>query len=268
MKVTSIYDQGVGNINEDRLLITENLRGVFDGATSLDKYIDTEGHTSGFLAAEIARTVFEKNDKPLVQLALESNETIHSEMKRCWVDISNPDNLWRTTAAVVRIKENVLERLRVADSLILVIKNDNSFQLLGKYVNQDIEVVRLWKEYADKKEDNIRDKVMRKVMEMRRRWNIDYGVLDWEIAVKDFIQQGQESLDDVKYILIFTDGLFIDTENPDDETDWNLFIALYLEWWLEHIMKYVRESELSDPKCRKYPRFKQHDDIAAIALTL
>ena len=46
MKVNYIFDKGSSNVNEDSYLMKNNIFGVFDGATSLDKYIDKIGRAS------------------------------------------------------------------------------------------------------------------------------------------------------------------------------------------------------------------------------
>ena len=52
--VETLHEQGSGEQNEDVLLWSEALFGVFDGATSLDKYCDPDGATGGLCAASIA----------------------------------------------------------------------------------------------------------------------------------------------------------------------------------------------------------------------
>jgi len=37
---------------------------------------------------------------------------------------------------------------------------------------------------------------------------------------------------------------------------------------LQAVRNHVRRLQQEDPTCRKYPRFKQHDDIAAVAIQL
>ena len=42
---------------------------------------------------------------------------------------------------------------------------------------------------------------------------------------------------------------------------------LYLDGGLSAVFRQVRQLQSDDPECRRYPRFKCHDDIAAVALT-
>ena len=58
MKHELIYNQGVGVVNEDAWLVHNNVFGVFDGATSMNRFIDRDGKTGGYLASHITKEVF------------------------------------------------------------------------------------------------------------------------------------------------------------------------------------------------------------------
>ena len=104
------------------------------------------------------------------------------------------------------------------------------------------------------------------IVENRRRMNIDYGALNGEPGFVRFVETGTCELENIAHIVLATDGLFVPTENPEDE-GWDQFAALYLAGGLKRIQDFVREREESDPKCWRYPRFKVHDDIGAIAIS-
>ncbi len=53
MLIQKIYNKGSVKLNEDELLIKEDLFVVFDGATSLVKFINKKGETGGKLASKI-----------------------------------------------------------------------------------------------------------------------------------------------------------------------------------------------------------------------
>lgn len=97
--------------------------------------------------------------------------------------------------------------------------------------------------------------------------NITYGIVNGEEEFVRFIHKGEEILENVEHIVIFTDGLIIPKENPEDSDDFNTFVKLFLEGGLKSIRDYVRDLEKDDPECWKYPRYKQYDDIAAISIS-
>ena len=88
--MSSISDKGVGRINEDVLLIAEPVFGVFDGATSLNEYVTSDGKTGGFLAASIARDVFSREYESLMDAAHEANTTLREAMVAAGVDPMSP----------------------------------------------------------------------------------------------------------------------------------------------------------------------------------
>lgn len=267
MKIVYISEKGSGDINEDNLIIRDNLFGVFDGAGSIDKHRDEKGHTGGFLAAHIAKETFENNNKSLVDLVWEANSRIREEMIKRGIDTTEKVHLWITTAAIVRIAKNSFDWVQVSDSLILIIYNDDSYNLLTKDYDHDKETLIMWKRLADKKTKNIRRLLNEQITKIRNQANISYGVLNGEEGMANFLSKGTESLKKVKHILLFTDGLFIPQKDPKDKDRFDIFVKLFLEGGLNRIKDYVREKERKDPECWKYPRLKQHDDITAISIS-
>ena len=265
MKVDFLTEQGSGSVNEDQILTAESVFGVFDGATSLNKYLDESGKTGGLLASTIAKETFKKNDKSLLALATEANESILHAMRKKGIDTGDKQKLWATSAALVRIVEKEVEWLTISDSIIMVFDTNGRHTLLGEFHNHDVVSLKLWKEHAARRIENISEKLTDVMIESRRRLNIDFGALDGEPGFVHFVQRGIFPLENIAHIVLATDGLFVPTENPEDE-GWDRFAALYLEGGLKRIRDFVREREQSDPKCWRYPRFKVHDDIGALAL--
>ncbi len=267
MKVDSVFDKGSGLLNEDALVIKNPIFGVFDGASSLVPYKSADGKTGAYLAANIAQDTFAKNNKPLEELAKEANQRIKEAMEQAHIDTTKKENLWGTTAAVIRLGKDTFEYAQITDSLILVIYNDNSYKLVVDYHDHDKALLAHWRELADKKTKNIRQVLNTEVVELRKTSNSGYGVMNGEKEMIKFLHTGKESLQKVKHIILFTDGLILPKENPQENDNFDMFVNLYLEGGLDRIKNYAREKENNDPECWKYPRYKQHDDIAAIAIS-
>jgi len=266
MKIGSLTDQGSGSTNEDQILAAQPVFAVFDGVTSLNKYVDESGKTGGLLASSIARETFDKSDKSLLELATEANKRIRSAMHEKGIDTSDKLNLWATSVAAIRILEKEIEWLTVSDSIIMVFDTHGGHRLPGKFHNHDLAALKLWKELAARGVENIREPLNDVIAENRRRMNIDYGALNGEPGFVHFVERGTCELENIAHIVLATDGLFVPTENPEDE-GWDQFAALYLAGGIKRIRDFVREREESDPKCWRYPRFKVHDDIGAIAIS-
>ncbi len=266
MKINFVFDEG--SSKEDLYLIKDNLFAVFDGFNSLKSFLDKDGKKGGLIAATIAKEEFSKNDDNLRMLAMRTNQKIKERMFALNIDIDNKSHLWGVILVAVRIKDNSFEWVQIADSLILVIYKDNSFKLLVKDYDHDKEVLRMWKKLADQKRENIRELINKDTLpNLRNEMNKNYGCLTGEEEATSFLKSGVEELENIKYILLFTDGLIIPKKDPLAEDDWNTFAKLFLEGGLENIKNFVRNLEKNDPKCWEYPRYKQYDDIAAISIS-
>lgn len=268
MKIESVHEKGIGIMNEDTLLIGKDIFGVFDGATSLNKYVDESGNTGGYLASSIARDTFSQDDAPLRELALQANTKIREAMLSIGLDTSDKCNLWCTNAAVVRFSEGYFEWLQIQDSDILVIYLDGSYKLLGTNFNHDKETLILWKKLADEKVEDIRSHLQDQIIKVRRTQNVSYGVMNGEEAMESWLNEGKELLENVAHIILFTDGLLIPKKDIEAPEDFDTFVKLYLEGGLQVVSKFVRDTKNSDPNCWAYPRVKMHDDMGGIGIEL
>ncbi|MFA4819460.1 MAG: protein phosphatase 2C domain-containing protein [Candidatus Aenigmatarchaeota archaeon] len=265
MKVDFVFDEG--SSKEDTYLIGQNIFGVFDGANSINKFFDENGKSGGLMAASIVRDEFAANKGTLKEMAIKANNILRKKMISNNIDVSDKASLWCTTAAAVRIKNKTFEWLHVADSLILVIYMDDSFKLLAHDYDHDRGAMIVWKKLAQEKRKNIHDIIWKKTPHTRFKSNEAYGMINGEEKFSKFILTGEENLENVKHILIFTDGLILPKEDPEKEDNFNAFVRLFLKGGLKNVMQYVRDLEKDDPECWKYPRYKQYDDITAISIS-
>ncbi|MBU2509971.1 protein phosphatase 2C domain-containing protein [bacterium] len=267
MQINSIFEKGTGAINEDFYCISGNLFGVFDGATSLTDTVYEDGVTGGFLASNIAGKTFANNNASLASLAEKANQAIADAMAEREVNLYQRENIWCTSAAVVRVHKELFEWVQTGDCLILVIFEDGTHEVLIKGFDHDLETFQLWKKFADTSHNPIMSEMAEQIKRVRSQMNVTYGVLNGEQCALDFLNHGGKSLQGIKNILLFTDGLFIPHRDPKEKEDFKLFAQLFRKGGLANVKNYIREVEETDGECRIYPRFKVHDDIAAIALT-
>ncbi|MFA4931260.1 MAG: protein phosphatase 2C domain-containing protein [Patescibacteria group bacterium] len=268
MPVDYIYNRGDHDLNEDNYLIKDNLFAVFDGAGSLNKYVDAEGRTGGFIASNIAKDVFDKNNKSLKELAVIANKEIKSAMQSRDIDTTDKLNLWCTNFAAIKIEENIVNWAQISDATIIFIFRDDSYQVINCDFDYDQETMIKWKQLADQQKANIRQLLDDQLKSVRRKINITYGFLTGEPEMAKFIKEGQENIDKIKHIILFTDGFYLPKKNPEAPDDWGQFIKMYLEGGIQELANHIRTIEESDPKCWTYPRGKQHDDMTAISITM
>jgi len=249
------------------LLEDGNLLGVFDGATSLDKRRFQEGLTGGLLAARIAAQSFQGNRYPLDQLAKEANQNIQNAQLNESIGLNERHKLWSTSLAVVHLDGNRLEYCQTGDALILFVFKDGSYKVITPDIDIDRDTLHLWKVMRVSPDALIHEVMAEQIHKVRLEMNISYGVLNGEPEALEFIRHGYEDLTDVSDILLFTDGLQLPRENPLEEQEWQSFVELYRQGGLQVVRDHVRHLQQQDPACRKYPRFKIHDDIAAVAIS-
>jgi len=267
MKVSSITDKCNGQVNEDSFLITDNLFGVFDGATGLIKYTDENGNTGGFLASQIAKRVFKQNQHESLIPSLETiNTEIRKAMKAAGVPMHDKGALWTTGVSIAKVLDTQVEYIQLGDAPIIFIKQDGSFNTL--FSDHDLETLKLWKHLVQQGVRDIRhdERMEEQLLKVRRQTNISYGVLNGEPEALAFVLQGTVSKSNLAHILIFSDGMLIPQENPENTENFETIVKLYKEDGLEKVKTFVRNIEDSDPGCLQYPRFKQHDDLTAIAI--
>lgn len=266
--VDYVWEQGSSQIGEDVVLIQDNIYGVFDGASTLNGQPFTDGTSGGFLAAKQAAEVFKLNQGPLLDLAKQANRVLRDHMDLFAVDLEKKSNLWSTSMAVVRVEDNSFEWCQTGDCLILVLYRDGSARMLVDDPAQDEETFAAWRELNPSGDQNIVDLLMDTIIQVREKMNVEYGSLNGEETALDFFRHGRESLDQVTDIILYTDGLALPSLASEScDADLAQFVSLYHQGGVNHILEHVRSLQRKDESCRRYPRFKVHDDAAAVAIS-
>lgn len=261
MKVEHILEQGSGTQNEDYLIADHHVFGVFDGATSLTSACFDSGKSGGAMASAIAGQTFLGDSRALANLGVMANTAIRTGMEHCGVDLSRRCALWSTSAAVVRLNGDAIEWFQTGDSQVVFIGRDGGYKVATRRLDHDYPTLSLIRKKGRHHPD-----VQKLVETIREDMNRSYGVLNGEHEAVGFFRTGVENVRSIKTVLLFTDGLDIPCPLPRKYKDFSCLVRMSRELGLEGLRDHVREQEKSDPDMRAFPRFKQHDDIAAIAL--
>jgi hypothetical protein len=149
----------------------------------------------------------------------------------------------------------------------VIVDKDN--RLNTYFIDHDLESMILWDKMVKEGIDDKRaDKRMQdQLSRTRLRSNVTYGFLNGEKEALNFVKTARYSKDNIKEILLFTDGMLIPNERPGQPEDFNKIVELFEQDGLKNVKGYVRNMENSDPNCNKYLRSKQYDDLTAIAIT-
>ncbi|WP_319581747.1 protein phosphatase 2C domain-containing protein [uncultured Pseudodesulfovibrio sp.] len=268
MRIDTVFEQGTGALNEDFLVVDKNLFGVFDGATSLSSARFGHGLTGGYLASTVAGTAFRGSDLPLRELADKANRAILDAMRKHGVDMEDRANLWSTSAAVVRVEEDRFEWVQIGDCLVMTLHDDGTHRVHCAEFNHDLETLTMWQEASCESQGTVLDVIHEQIVKVRRGMNVTYGVFNGEPAALDFLNAGSLPLEGITDILLFTDGLFIPKSDPGEREDFDRFAELFRAGGLKCVRDHVRCTEAGDAACTLYPRFKVHDDVAAISIAL
>jgi len=266
-KIDWLYKKGSGTLNEDAYFLGDRMVGVFDGATALNGSLYEDGKTGGYLASRLARDTFRTGNAPLFKLTHRANRRILEAMQQRGVDLRQKENLWCTSLAVVHVGKDEFEWVQSGDSLILTIDDDHNYQVLVPDHCHDLETLCMWRDMAVCGTPAIFENLKEQIIAVRRRVNVTYGSLNGESEALDFISRGRQRLSGIRHILLFTDGLFIPQEDPEDGHQLDMLVERYLSGGLQSVYQYVHKLQISDPLCHRYPRFKPHDDIAAVAIS-
>lgn len=266
-KIERVYEQGSSLLNEDNFACNGNLFGVFDGASSLvpDLY---QGKTGAWWASHLVSQEFAKNDADLFELGSRANKELQLKMTAMGVESADLLQCWSTSAAICRIKDDSVEWLQSGDCQILAIDANGDCQLLTPYHNHDQATLQQWQRLVAKNDPEPRKKLQPQIEKVRRQMNRSYGAINGERAALDFLRTGSQPLGDIRHLLIFTDGLLPPGETPTQNPDFCWLAKHFQQGGLKRVKQEIRSLEQTDPDCRRYPRFKKHDDIAAVAISL
>ncbi|MBI4836220.1 MAG: protein phosphatase 2C domain-containing protein [Candidatus Abawacabacteria bacterium] len=277
MKIDALYDKGSGRVNEDAFLISKKRFAVFDGASPLVPYIDGEGRTGAMIAASLARDAFEHESMSLLAAARNANASIRGAMRKVGVDICQKTALWATSAAAVELhgpedNPTFADWLQIDDSLIVAIYRDSTHDLLAAHEDHDQQTLELWQKMVREERIEARGALQSPLMQaqflrVRATMNVHYGAIDGEPEMEEFLRHGRLDLRQVAHLLLFTDGFLLPKKDASSAVDFKLLVKFFLKGGLKAVHEHVRTLESSDPYCTKYPRVKDHDDIAAIAVT-
>lgn len=263
-----ITDTGAHDVNEDSFVAEKKtgIFAVFDGATSLNAFSGKDGKTGAYLASNIAKTVFKKDKKSLVDLAFDANLEIRKAMQKENINIGDKLNLWGTTVAAIKINKGSFDWIQLSDTIILIIYKNNFHRLLVDEYDHDKETLAIMKKLIENGSKNPRADIAKQLEVLRRNLNITHGLIAGESDIR-FLCKGTESLDDVKHILIFSDGMLIPKADPYQKDDFDTIVKEYKKGGLNRWLKYIRNLEDGDPNLKKYIRYKIHDDATALALS-
>ncbi|ULG74714.1 hypothetical protein [Macrococcus brunensis] len=264
--IVSVIQQGEGLMNEDALIINDQARvyGVIDGVTSLSGRMFA-GVTPGKRAADAVKAAFEQaeSDASLNDITETANQAIQTDMTAMELEINHPKDRFQCCHAAVKLLSDHIEWTSSADCVLYAI-GDEVIQAVPRYgKKEESDRMAEWmKKYPNMKD---RPKEMIEAMDQAKKMAnqpFGYSVMNGDLLFNEAYNHGTLSYECLTHILLTTDG-FYDIKGVGLEQFVREGIR-DLDQFLRNMMLY----EIEDKDKRLYPRYKVHDDKAALLITL
>jgi len=277
-KVQSGTQKGIGDLNEDALVLNEagQVYGVIDGVSSMEKFLDGEKRTGGYIAAQLAVShllkVSQGQDLTLKEAVLAANLELRNRMEAEGIEVSCNWKLWSAVFAVVQIHSTYFDYVQCGDCMIFVEYNDQSIRVLTHNQVEPFDTLILNKKQELLELGHTKEEVLSQLFSLsasnRGMANTleGYSVMNGDPAFGDFMEGGRISLANVRRIYAVTDGLFHHIEASDDPLKWNKLIKEINKRGLDHYMDHLTCVEEQDPFCLHFPRHKKSDDKTAVII--
>lgn len=279
--------------NEDTVKVKENeevlVAAVVDGGSALSSITTIEGKErfSGLFVSQGAVDYIEEQysqSRSAKELIILINQKIASELKNRGVDPETASSLELPTASgasIVRIdkKTRTVEVVQVGDTAVLLVWDDGHVGLACPVdtPKEDVEAIRLAQEIAGQRKiplkEALKDKSIGDLF-IRSRSNENSpdgtgtGALNGRKSMENYISRGVWPLENLKMIIMLTDGLFLPQKDSLVPSDWEEVAWVVERFGLEGLYDRINGLKSSDPDLSMFPRAKQYDDATGVVIKL
>lgn len=282
----TIYEKGSGKENEDGFVINKEagLFAVLDGATALVK-----NNVTGATASSIVKAVLDKENHEgnLLTTILKANRILGTRVleyfkEQGYKNVESIPKVERSTTGAIAIKihHNRLEYVQAGDCMLFVQYENGEIRTLtydqvSALDQLSIEKAQEVHSKLEKQEPKgdihqiVRERILPIIKKNRNMLNTDqgYGILDGSKEAERFLESGSITLNNVKKILLLSDGLQLPNVKAGGIACWEETAKLAFDKGLEHLYQTVQGMEDSDPEGKVYPRLKPSDDKTGILIT-
>jgi serine/threonine protein phosphatase PrpC len=257
---------------------------VFDGTTSLKSIPLLNNQTGARFASHFLKEVLvsslEKTNKKPKEILLYINYLLLKQTSRLGGSLEDTHSLPASMATVVKVDldKRMLEFAHAGDTYGVFFGIDGSSEVFTDDKNNkfDQEMFTLMKNISIKKGVTIKqsrqdEEVKNALYEMfiRRNNNPDSlgsGLINGDPYVEKYIQEGEYSLENIRSILLATDGLEIQGHSITDPDFRSQMYQELLTGGFQRLIALKRESEDRDPDWN-YIRYKHSDDATGVMVS-
>lgn len=278
--------------NQDTFLVEEDNKKlvacVVDGATALaDITQASRSSLSGAWVADVVKDAVKKyfpETTSAEKLLLLVNEEVAKNLKLNDVDPENTsaENLPSASGSVfvfINKTTNSIEIAQLGDAICLLILKDGTTKLAfqSPSITEDIEAIRLALKISKDKNISLKEAFLNKeiancMVRGRSKENDKsgkgYGAINGKSSASNYLMSRIEQLDEIKTVIIMSDGMIPPQKNFLDQPDWESVSRLIEEKGSKGLYDYTSKLQLSDPNLIKYPRFKNHDDATCVVINI
>ncbi len=274
LRLTGLVCDGAGLVNEDRagyLGDAESVHAawVLDGVTGINREnLYPGGSDAAWLVTEVDRALQDLVKEPVplpVILTSLVDHLVASASRETPPDFDPP----ACCLLLVRYHEGRWDAARLGDASLLVQEANGAFfqytEFPLQWLDRELKVKASAHRLRNMTEEQIIDEFrpMLRASRQQRNQPGGYGILEADPRCLDFVQY--IAMEEPASILLATDGFFrlVDTYHVYDEEG---LLQAAAAQGPETLLTKMRAIEKSDDRCLKYPRFKPHDDAAALCL--
>lgn len=277
--IKSISVKGTGSSNEDAVVCNSSLSlyGVLDGVSSLISYVSNDLRKGGEIASTLVKEHFEQLTS-LTDLLTEveiANRKLRDAMEEAQIDLSQKEALWGTAVALARISDDFIEFVQTGDCMIFTENVDGTIRVLTYPQVAHLENIAFeqWEKgitQGFRLRSELIEIVRERLKQNRYLSNTKggYGVLNGEEDATKFLDYGKISKNNVRRLILVTDGLFLPATDYRESPDWGKMVEYMLSQGLDAYTAHVLDIEENDPECLKYIRFKKSDDKTGVIINL
>ncbi|MFY4776897.1 protein phosphatase 2C domain-containing protein [Metabacillus sp. RGM 3146] len=212
----------IKDLQEDAFVLhpVYKLAGVFDGVTPLNSYKNKYQENGAHIASHLFSRYFLYEYNPEITLKegiLSANKKLKEEMQKEAIDLNDKSYLWSTCAAIILFEEEKVHYAQAGDCMILAEMHDGKIKEVTKNSVRGISKRAKAKRETERKagkdiytEEFYSSNFLASKAYNRKMANTEqgYSVCNGEEALENFIQTGFLNKDEIKSILLLSDGLF------------------------------------------------------------
>lgn len=278
-RIEAIYSQGTSEDIEDSFCVNLPFVGVIDGLSAPYHYQMERPFFDGVSGGEMVRQVIleflysANRDEALQALLLRANEVAGRIQSDQGIPLDRADLLAGACIAVAKLNRETIDIIQAGDCFAVWITNDGK---IGVTKNQaslhEVEVLKTWRNIQqtegiqDRRETWVKFHKPLSSLRLRDINQINqpagYGLLNGQALFEKCWQKLTIPLENLKLLMLFTDGLLPLWLNPGNEKFLSKeIITLYRQRGLSGILEETRNCEK-----RNKERHVEHGEATAIAI--